>query len=193
MAHKVNRQALIVTKATELFLAHGYNATSVRQIAEAAGCTDAALYYHFREGKRALFQAVIESNLPDFYAILEPCRNADSLASLIVSIGKDQDLMVPLWAKIGWLVGEFPHLSLEEKHLVHQAYLAFQIELARLIQPYVADETQADQIAWLVICALFGYAQTFVHFEMKDIVEVSFDDFKENLARFYALTLLNKG
>lgn len=187
MAHKVNRQELIVTKATELFLAHGYNATSVRQIAEAAGCTDAALYYHFREGKRALFQAVIERNLPNFFALLEPCRNVASLAELIIAIGKDQELIMPLWAKIGWLVGEFPHLSPEEKRLVHQAYLAFQIELVRLIRPYVTDETKAAQISWLVICALFGYAQTFQHFEMKDIVDVSFDGFKENLAHLCVL------
>lgn len=186
MAQKINRQELIVAKATELFMAQGYNATSVRQIAEAAGCTDAALYYHFPEGKRALFQAVIESNLPDFLALLEPCRGAGSLSQLIISIGSDLDQTRSLWLKIGWLVGEYPHLSAEEKHLVHQAYMVFQIELARIIHPYVTAAARADEISWLVICALFGYAQTFQHLEMQEIVSLPFDTFKASLAHLCA-------
>jgi AcrR family transcriptional regulator len=141
MAQKINRQELIVAKATELFMAQGYNATSVRQIAEAAGCTDAALYYHFRDGKRALFQAVIE----------------------------------------------FPHLSVDEKQLVHQGYLAFQAELTRLIRPFVADHARADAVAWLLICALFGYAQTFLHFEMQTIVNLPLEDFKKSIAGLFKI------
>src|SRR3972149_366731 len=99
MAHKTNRQELIVTKATELFMVQGYNATSVRQIAEAAGCTDAALYYHFRDGKRALFQAVVGSHMPAVMALLEPCRNAASLSELIGTIGKGFDQSSPLWER----------------------------------------------------------------------------------------------
>ncbi len=192
MAQKVNRQELIVARATELFMANGYNATSVRQIAEASGCTDAALYYHFRDGKRALFQAVIESNLPDFMALLEPCRGAESLSRLILTIGKDYDQFTPLWGRIGWLVSEFPHLRADEKQLVHQLYLAFKVELTRLIRPFVADDVRADAIAWLVICALFGYAQTFLHFEMQGIVDVSFEQFKQNLAQLFSTPLKEK-
>jgi len=187
MAQKVNRQELIVAKATELFMAHGYNATSVRQIADAAGCTDAALYYHFRDGKRALFEAVIESNLPDFMALLEPCRGAKSLSQLILTIGKDYDEFTPLWGRIGWLVSEFPHLSADEKQLVHQIYIAFQVELTYLIRPFVSGDARAEEVAWLVICALFGYAQTFLHFEMQNIVDVSFEEFKQSLAQLFAV------
>ncbi len=185
MAQKVNRQELIVAKATELFMANGYNATSVRQIADAAGCTDAALYYHFRDGKRALFQAVIESNLPDFMALLEPCRGAASLPELILTIGKEYDQFMPLWGRIGWLVTEFPHLSPVEKKLVHQIYMAFQVELARLIRAFIPDEDRADEVSWLVICGLFGYAQTFLHFEMNTVVDVPFEKFKSAFARLF--------
>jgi AcrR family transcriptional regulator len=185
MAHKINRQELIVAKATELFFAHGYNATSVRQIADAAGCTDAALYYHFRDGKRALFQAVIESNMPDFMALLEPCRNAASLSDLIGTIGKGFDQYSPLWGRISWLVREFPYLSVEEKQLVYQAYSVFQVEMTRLIRPYVVDDARAGTIAWLVICALFGYAQTFLHFEMQNIVDLPFEEFRASLAQLF--------
>jgi AcrR family transcriptional regulator len=186
MPQKTNRQELIISKATELFMAQGYDATSVRQIAEASGCTDAALYYHFRDGKRALFQAVLESNLPDFIALLEPCRNAASLSSLIVTIGKDIEQTMPLWERIGWLVAEFPHLSVEEKQLVHRLYLAFKRELADMIRPFVESDSRADEIAWLVICALFGYVQTFLHLEMREVVNLSFENFKASLAQLCA-------
>lgn len=186
MSRKINRQDLIVSEAAELFITQGYNATSVRQIAEAAGCTDAALYYHFREGKRALFQAVLERNLPDFLAMLEPCQEAVSLPDLISTIGKNLELATPLWGKISWLVAEFPHLSDDEKKLVHQSYLTFQSELMHLIRSFVEEEADAQITAWLVICALFGYGQTFLHLEMQAIVPLSFEQFKVNLAQLYA-------
>ena len=176
MAHKINRQELILSKATELFFAQGYNATSVRQIAEAAGCTDAALYYHFRDGKRALFQAVIEANMPDFMALLEPCRNAVSLSELIRTIGKGVDQTAPLWGRISWLVSEFPRLSAEERQLVHPVYITFQSELTHLVRFFVEDDQRAEMVSWLVICALFGYAQTFLHFEMQNIVDLPFEE-----------------
>jgi len=60
---KTNRRDLIVETAARLFIEQGYTATSVRRIAEAVGCTEAALYYHFKDGKRQLLQAVVESEI----------------------------------------------------------------------------------------------------------------------------------
>ena len=48
----------ILDTAESLFSAHGYAATSVRDIASAAGLTPASLYNHF-PGKEALYQAVL--------------------------------------------------------------------------------------------------------------------------------------
>ena len=73
MAERINRRELIVQTAATLFSKQGYAATSVRQIAETVGCTEAALYYHFKEGKRALLQAVIEDKTPSFLSVLENC------------------------------------------------------------------------------------------------------------------------
>ena len=52
----------ILVQATPLFIAHGYHGLSMRQIAEAAGVTKAALYYHFQD-KEALFLAVLGAHL----------------------------------------------------------------------------------------------------------------------------------
>ncbi len=45
--------------AEQLFTEHGYQAVSIRDIAQASGVTNAALYYHF-SSKEALFDEVLQ-------------------------------------------------------------------------------------------------------------------------------------
>ena len=83
--NRVNRRDLIVETAAELFKKHGYNATSVRQIAEAVGVTEAALYYHFKAGKRELFEAVLKDEMPDFIQTIDRCHDCESLTERVAS------------------------------------------------------------------------------------------------------------
>lgn len=53
------RQEEILREATRLFAAHGYDGTSTRSIAAAAGLNIATVHYHFG-GKRAVYLAVME-------------------------------------------------------------------------------------------------------------------------------------
>src|SRR5579885_3753576 len=55
------RQA-ILRAARELFMANGYRAVSTRQIADACGLTQPALYRHFSD-KQELYAAVLEDEL----------------------------------------------------------------------------------------------------------------------------------
>jgi TetR/AcrR family transcriptional regulator, cholesterol catabolism regulator len=48
---RINRRDQIIDTAAQLFQEQGYTATSVRQIADAVGVTEAALYYHFLNAK----------------------------------------------------------------------------------------------------------------------------------------------
>lgn len=57
----------ILDAAAELFAQQGYGSTSVREIAEAVGCTKPALYYHFTS-KEGLYHEVVETRLQ---AVLE--------------------------------------------------------------------------------------------------------------------------
>jgi AcrR family transcriptional regulator len=50
----------ILEQARRLFLAHGYHGVSIRDIVQACGLSNAALYYHFGS-KQSLFVAVIEA------------------------------------------------------------------------------------------------------------------------------------
>ncbi|MFK0170679.1 TetR/AcrR family transcriptional regulator [Streptomyces sp. NPDC090306] len=55
--------------ALELFTDQGYEATSLRQIAERLGITKAALYYHF-SGKEDIVRAIFAKHLDDLDALV---------------------------------------------------------------------------------------------------------------------------
>ena len=55
-----NRKSKIMKSATLLFLEHGFNATSIAQIAEHSGISTPGIYYHFTS-KQALLAAIIQS------------------------------------------------------------------------------------------------------------------------------------
>jgi AcrR family transcriptional regulator len=64
----------ILDASLKLFSEKGFARTSVRDIAQAAGITDAAIYYHFNS-KRDLFDALIDER--GFTQALENLENAD--------------------------------------------------------------------------------------------------------------------
>ncbi len=57
----------IIDKALELFAAHGYDAVSVGEIAEAVGIRAPSLYNHY-PSKRAIFDAIVESTAKQYEA-----------------------------------------------------------------------------------------------------------------------------
>ena len=59
----------ILRRASELFAEKGWAATSLREIAEAAGCTKPALYYHWGN-KEALFTACIRAETDALTALI---------------------------------------------------------------------------------------------------------------------------
>lgn len=48
----------ILIEATRLFAQRGYAGTSVREVADRAGCTKPAVYYHFRSKERLFLEAL---------------------------------------------------------------------------------------------------------------------------------------
>lgn len=78
------RQRLIGA-ALALFAEHGYQGTSVRMIAEAAGVAQGLLYSHF-EGKQALLHAIFEESVGDVresFAIADAAPPGERLERLI--------------------------------------------------------------------------------------------------------------
>ena len=112
MPERENRREQILAAAANLFHEHGYHATSVRQIAEAVGCTEAALYYHFKGGKRELLQQVISAVTPDLDSTIEHLRGAESLRDLALRYGRGITAIQggQLHQTLRWLMAEMPHL-----------------------------------------------------------------------------------
>ncbi len=164
MSERSNRREEIIDTATALFISKGYAVTSVRQIADAVGCTEAALYYHFKEGKRALLRAVIETQAPFFFQGLDACQHASSLAELLLVLGRTmQQHCEQNPGLMSWIVTEFPHLDAEEQALIREKFRLFQAQIGRLLLPFVAHPAEAEELAWVQLCALQGYFLIFTH------------------------------
>jgi AcrR family transcriptional regulator len=67
------RDAILDTSA-KLFSQHGYKAVSIRDIAQACGMTNAALYYHFKN-KEDLFLAMLQRDHEQTLAALHQAAN----------------------------------------------------------------------------------------------------------------------
>jgi len=185
MAHRPNRRDLIIQTAAALFIKQGYTATSVRQIADTVGCSEAALYYHFENGKRSLLQAVVESEAPDFVNILDECRHASTLSQLIVSFINSMCAHCQEKERhIQWLISEFPKLRPDEKAIFHEKHLAFHAALVDLLLPFVKDENQADDLGWMLLCISFGYRQMFITLGLSNLVDFPVDRLAKKMDQY---------
>jgi AcrR family transcriptional regulator len=66
-----DRRAQIVAAARELFARSGFDATTTREIATAAGISDALIYRHFPD-KQALLRAIVDDGVARFASMGPP-------------------------------------------------------------------------------------------------------------------------
>lgn len=165
MTDKPNRRELLIETAALLFQEQGYNATSVRQIADAVGVTESALYYHFKEGKRALLQAVVEDYTPHLMIISDNYYHLPTLSEFVSHFIKDHDNNYNREniSRLRWMLTEYPNLSADEQAIFHTKGMEAHSALSNAIQHYVPDAKHANQLAWVLITLLFGYGQLFLN------------------------------
>ena len=173
MPGRENRREQILTTAIALFCQQGYQATSVRQIAETVGCTEAALYYHFKGGKRELFQEAIAAMTPDVELLIAELQKATSLRDLFQRYGQQVKAIQggQLHQTLRWLVSEMPRLTSDERDVLYRSLLNAHERIAAVANRFVDDQTQANEIAWLLLCASFGFRQLFVDMELNKLVQ----------------------
>jgi AcrR family transcriptional regulator len=87
----------VLDAAEKLFMEHGYDRVSMRDIAALLGVRQAALYYHAPEGKSQLFMMVVERNME---------RQREGLEAVIAAA--PPDLHKQLTAISLWLVDNMP-------------------------------------------------------------------------------------
>jgi len=188
MMERPNRRERIIEEASRLFMEQSYAATSVRQIAEACGCTEAALYYHFKEGKRELLQAVVQHIMPDLLEALGGCSQAQTLHDVVVAFatGLSVKARQHMSTKVRWLMAEFPTLTGEERELLYSRHAEFRSALTAHIRRFVADEREAEQLAWMLIFVAFGYGQLMINFDMQAFSDFDMNRFVDFLAKHVA-------
>jgi AcrR family transcriptional regulator len=72
-SHAAGRQC-ILDQAQQLFFAHGYHGVSIREIVQACGLSNAALYYHFGS-KQNLYVEVIRQFVA---SVVQPVQEAEA-------------------------------------------------------------------------------------------------------------------
>ncbi len=168
MTDKINRRGEIIRVASQLFIKNGYEATSVRDIAAGVGCTEAALYYHFKNGKRAILKEVVEVLVPMLFNVIVECREAASLEALVAQYSRLlQEVMSDQAEVLRWAVSEFPNFGEEERAFFYEKQSMVFSHFVEMIQRYVPDRAEAQQTVWIIICISIGYIQMFYSFNVK--------------------------
>lgn len=138
-----NRPEQIIRIATRLFARRGYEGTSLRDIADEAKITKAALYYHF-PNKEALYQRIV---LDALRALIETVRAAIEATPtplekvrqfMLVSadiLESDRDQWMA-GSNIFWTVGESEYRTLN---------IALRNEYEELLRSCIADAIKVGQ------------------------------------------------
>jgi AcrR family transcriptional regulator len=111
--HRDATRAAVLARARALFSAHGYNATSLEQIARAARVTKGAVYHHF-DGKAELFRSVYEELAAELEAGLaerithttDPAQKAMAAITLLFESADERDVRVILFRDGPAVLGE---------------------------------------------------------------------------------------
>lgn len=183
MTESHSLQDLIIEQAGELFREQGYAATSIKQIAKASGCTTAALYYYFEDGKKHILREVIrESTKETEFSISFP--QAESLEEFLIELSAILAERFPQMAdRFNWIILQFPTLPDEEKWILQDQALGVHDSLQERIGQYVDDGATADRLAWMVYCSFFGYHQIFTKMEVGHRVNLDPVDYGRFLAQ----------
>jgi AcrR family transcriptional regulator len=183
MADRINRKDRIIEVASNLFLQQGYEATSVRQIADEVGVTEAALYYHFKDGKAELLQAVFACHMPNFKQVLDDCRGAESLNDFMNRYCAAFTKIAPdFMPKLRWLITEYENMGGEKQNTIRQKIRAFHDGLTELVSDFVQDSDEASTLTWTLICVSLGHSQLFMGLNLRSLVNLDFKQLIQNLA-----------
>ncbi|MEV6668873.1 TetR/AcrR family transcriptional regulator [Streptomyces sp. NPDC051162] len=125
------RRELLAT-AAEVFAAHGYNATTVRRIADEAGLLAGSLYYHF-DSKESMLDEILSTFLAELWA--------GYAAVLAAGLGPRETLEALVTESFREIDRHRPAVAIYQKESRHLA--------ARPRFAYLADSQRRFEKAWL--------------------------------------------
>jgi AcrR family transcriptional regulator len=154
MSHYTNHREEIIQAAARLFRKGGYQATSMRQIAQEAGCSLSAPYYHFPQGKQALLDAVLDSYSREWSRVSDSSESAASLGEYL------QNTAPPLLSVVRrahWFIAESHSLPEKARQQARQMLITWQRSLAESLRRFTPKAQAADDLAWIVLVTVLGF------------------------------------
>jgi AcrR family transcriptional regulator len=137
LTKKERTQQIIEQAAYELFMEHGFNATSMRQIAERAGLALGGIYNHFK-GKEEIFRAIILDRHP-YKQILPLVVNAkgktpeeffrNAARAAMVELGQRPDFLKLMFIEVVEFNGR--HISMIMREVLPEVLPVFERLAAR--------------------------------------------------------------
>lgn len=164
-SRKTNRRSEILMAAQKLMVSKGLTGVTTREISKEVGCSEGALYVHFK-GRLDLLLAMLEENLPDMLGPLQTLRESigrgsaqQNLMQALCGIFRFHQGVVPrsagLFAEPELLAayrnslrrqGKGPHLSMK----VLEEYIRSEQQLGR-----IASHVDAKVAASLMMSSSF--------------------------------------
>ena len=172
----------ILNVAGELFAKNGYAATSIKQIAKAAGCTTAALYYYFEDGKAHIFREVVRSYSTSALSAVDEIGEFDNLSTYLEHLTQRIGQTMPkIRKRMNWLALELHNLPAEEREQFLDQFLDLHRAIRARLEQYLEDHERANMIARIIVCAFLGYGQLFQTLGFTDQSAPSLDEFGQTL------------
>jgi AcrR family transcriptional regulator len=168
------RRAQLLESALEVFVAQGYHAAAMDDIADRAGVSKPVLYQHF-PGKLDLYLALLDSSCD---AIIDSCR-----AALESTQDNKQRVAAAMVAFYDYVAGDTGAFRLVfESDLTNEPAVRAQVErvtteCATLIAAVIHEDTGlTDEASHLLAVALVGMAQVSARYWLADASEMTRDD-----------------
>ncbi|WP_141581596.1 TetR/AcrR family transcriptional regulator [Actinomadura sp. WMMA1423] len=158
MSSSENGRERIIEAATRLFAALGYDGTSTRMIAEAAGLNVATVAYHVG-GKRDLYLVVMErahhaERQVLEQAIAEMTPDEEGLLEVVdryVMLCVERPEIPALWMH-RWLADAADVAHLDDEYVRPMMDLA-----SEAVRDIVGDEADLDYLVWTVVWCTHGF------------------------------------
>jgi len=161
-----DRRTQLLEIALNFFAKKGFNGTTTKEIAAAAGVTEAVIFRHFAN-KQALYQAVLESQIgctgfQEWMAEAQACMDRNDDEGLFRAIARVIILSYSADARYERVM-LFAALEGNEQGLAH--YRSFSIPIFELLRVYVVRRQREGALAGFapgaILAAISGMAQRY--------------------------------
>lgn len=131
----------VLTEARRLFTAHGFAEVSMQQVADAAGMTKAALYYHFRDKGDLFGQVVLQEMERARAGIAASLAEGDTLQARLE--GTARYVLASVQADLGRLMAELhQHVPVARREAI-KAQICLPSDL---VHPVIAEAAERGEL-----------------------------------------------